>query len=157
MIFGALDALSAMYSKVEASAFSKWNEAEYKRFRMEKGVCEIPLEVGPEETPAEVGLSGLCSLQKGCYLGQEVVNRQARLERASKKLVRLRLSAPAEDAKPSASPRLPIYLDEQGVGDLRGSTEEAPFRGLAMLKTKALEGDLRLGSVAGMEIEVIDD
>lgn len=156
MIFGGGEALEALSLKIEASGFSQWSESEYKRFRIEKGYCDMPTEVGPEETPAEAGLSGLCSLQKGCYLGQEVVNRQSRLERVVKGLERFRLTESSEDVS-SISVGVSIYLNGQVVGSLRALTDEAPFFGLAMLKTKALEaeGCLRLGSESGMRLEVL--
>ena len=142
LIFGEKAEIATVETRLAEANFTPWNEAAFKRFRIEHTLVEIPAEVGPEETPSEVGLNSLCSLSKGCYLGQEVVNRQARLERSNRQLVCVEFSAPATRAPAGSYP--PILANEQTVGELRCSTEEAPYRGLAMLKSKALEKELTL-------------
>lgn len=113
------------------------DESEWRRILRRQP--RIPAEVGLEETPSEAGLAGLCSLQKGCYLGQEVVNRQVRLERSARRLVVVEFSRPF-----ASPPVLPLgLLDPEGreVGSLRSvMTFQDRTVGLAMVKTRALSG-----------------
>ncbi|KAF0096214.1 MAG: folate-binding protein YgfZ [Puniceicoccaceae bacterium 5H] len=105
---------------------------EVETLRLEAALPRVPAEAGPEDTPGEVGLMDGVSLEKGCYLGQEVVNRMARLDRASKRLVAVDL--PREVPVPSK-----IHQDGQEVGELRSCvTTLDGYQGFAMIKVKAL-------------------
>lgn len=155
---GEKASLDRLEASLHTSFLRQWSELEFKSHRIDRLEPLIPDEVGPEETPAEAGLAHLCSLQKGCYLGQEVVNRQSRLERVVKKLVRVRLSAPPESV--AGEQRSMQVIDEEAsrVGELRAWVEHSgSVSGLALLRTKALKRPLFLGSMSGPGLEVIDD
>jgi len=111
--------------------------------RLRAGQAIIPEEVGPGETPLEAGLGDWCSLQKGCYLGQEVVNRQARLERTARALTRLAI----EDAPlPGGAGALPLVTESgDPAGELRAwASSDGETCGLAMVKRKFREDVLYL-------------
>lgn len=50
--------------------------------RIRNGFFRIPTELDAEHSPADAGLASAVSLDKGCFLGQEVVARTLRLGRA---------------------------------------------------------------------------
>ncbi|MDP0499728.1 MAG: hypothetical protein Q7P63_06460 [Verrucomicrobiota bacterium JB022] len=105
---------------------------EVETLRLEAALPRVPQEAGPEDTPGESGLMEAVSLEKGCYLGQEVVNRMARLDRASRRLVAVDL--PGEIAVPAT-----ITQAEAEVGELRSCVATLDgYQGFAMIKTKAL-------------------
>lgn len=127
--------------------------SEWKFRRIQACRAEIPSEIGPEETPVEVGLSDLCSLSKGCYLGQEVVNRQIRLERSNRSLVVVDL----ENEFSPDGPCDPSILTREGVvaGNLRASsTLDGATIGLAMIKTKFLQDDFSMVDFLGRAVSV---
>lgn len=111
------------------------SEAAFRRIRA--GIPRIPAEIGPGETPAEAGLSALCSLSKGCYLGQEIVNRQERLGRANRVLAVVRLSDDELPALPCE-----LFAGGQVAGELRAAVSGPETRGLAMLKRRHLGAPL---------------
>ncbi|MFW6352784.1 MAG: hypothetical protein ACOC3I_00160, partial [Verrucomicrobiota bacterium] len=115
----------------------------------------IPAEVGPDETPAEAGLEHLCSLTKGCYLGQEVVNRQARLDRSARTLVPLLIEGELPDNTP---PRLPLESGGAVVGELRGWVSlKGRTRALAMIKSKAVDLPLTLSGHESIPLKLEKD
>lgn len=60
-----------------------------ERMRVAAGVPDFPAEYGPHSSPLEVsGTSGVTE-QKGCYPGQEVIERTLAIGRPPRKLVRL--------------------------------------------------------------------
>jgi folate-binding protein YgfZ len=144
------DQIAPVVADLKALKPNEMSGESFRRLRYEKALPAIPAEVGVSETPAEVGLSHLCSLRKGCYLGQEVVNRQSRLDRVVKRLVRVRLAAlPDEKAERS------IFAGASVVGELRGWTDEAPYIGLAVIKTKAMQESLYLGQPEGLKLALL--
>jgi folate-binding protein YgfZ len=126
---------------LSAQGWRKASAGEWKSWRLRTRRPAVPAEVGPGETPAMVGLEALCALTKGCYLGQEVVNRQARLERASQSLQVVRLEG---DLAAAGDPFLPVETGEgKAVGELRSwAVTGSSTIGLAVLRNKYLQQPL---------------
>ena len=78
----------------EADPFEAAAEAASRRaegMRIAAGIPLVPVDTGSGDdalNPVEAGLASAVSFDKGCYLGQEVVARAHRLQRASRRLVR---------------------------------------------------------------------
>lgn len=109
--------------------------------RMEAGVPAIPAELGPEDLPGETDLTGdAVSLNKGCFLGQEVVARMHNVGRPRRGLHVLHGSGPI--------PALPaeIHNEAGGVaGWLRSACARGEgWQGVAMLKLSAVEAGVSL-------------
>lgn len=109
--------------------------------RIEHGAPAWPFEYRPEITPLDVGLAGV-SEGKGCYPGQEVIERTLALGRPARRLVRVRLDAPAEPG--------PLLHADKPAGLL---TSVAGIHGLALIKYKQTGPFLR----DGVPVSVIED
>jgi folate-binding protein YgfZ len=93
-------------------------------------------------TPLEVGLRGLVSFTKGCYIGQEVVARLDAYQKVPRELTGITL-----EAEPPAEPALPCMLlaGEGQVGYLTSLSPifwEGRFHGLAVVRRETLESGL---------------
>lgn len=105
--------------------------AELEALRVRSGRGLVGRDVHPTDLPQEVGLEGALSFQKGCFTGQEVVNRLRTRGQVRRKLLAVRLPHPLE---PTDDPRK-IQQNGKIVGELR---TVAGNHGLAMVKTAAL-------------------
>lgn len=66
------------------------------RLRIKARIPAFPNEVNEDHNPWEAGLADAISLQKGCYVGQEVIARLHAYEKVTRSLVALKLSSPME-------------------------------------------------------------
>ena len=100
--------------------------------RMAAGIPSVPVEIGPADLPGEGGLVGdAVSLQKGCYLGQEVVSRMFNVGSPQRALFRLSGSG--------VVPVCPValYQGTKKVGELRSAFSDGDrWQGVALLKTR---------------------
>jgi folate-binding protein YgfZ len=92
--------------------------------RIEHGAPAWPFEYRTDATPLDVGLAGVTE-GKGCYPGQEVIERTLALGRPARRLVRVRLNAPVEPG--------PLTVGDKPVGVL---TSVTGTQGLALIKFK---------------------
>tara|TARA_B100001248_G_scaffold261149_1_gene251361 strand:- start:2131 stop:3036 length:906 start_codon:yes stop_codon:yes gene_type:complete len=96
-------------------------------------IPKIPQDIGPNDFPQEAGLdTGNVSYNKGCYLGQEVMQRLHNIGGLQRKLFALKLESPAP-ALPA-----PLYKGEKQVGELRSQSSDHKI-GLGLIKYKLVE------------------
>lgn len=114
-----------------------WCEAR----RITQGAPRWPTEYRDDITPLDVGLAGV-SEGKGCYPGQEVIERTLALGRPARRLVRVTLAGAAEPGELTAAGAPAGLL-----------TSVAGARGLALIKYK-LTGPFERD---GIRVEVIED
>ncbi|MGB0413938.1 MAG: YgfZ/GcvT domain-containing protein [Coraliomargarita sp.] len=121
-----------------------------QRQRMDAGVPLVPIEVGPADLPGEGGfVEDAVSLNKGCYLGQEVVARMHNVGQARRGLY---LINGAGD-RPVVPASL-LTADGKNGGELRSVVSaEGGWCGVAMLKIRSAGDTLTLES--GGPIEVV--
>ena len=62
-----------------------------RKLRIRQGLPAYPNEINEDYNPWEAGLDGAISLQKGCYVGQEIVARLNAYDKVKRRLVALRL------------------------------------------------------------------
>ncbi len=107
--------------------------------RVRAGIPAVPQEINDDHNPWEAGLGGSISLQKGCYVGQEIIARLNTYEKVQRRLVGLRLDAPA-------APGAPLTRAGEEVGRV---TTPSGLRALAYVKSAFAEAGTRLdqGSV----------
>ncbi|MCD8482179.1 MAG: hypothetical protein LR015_05600 [Verrucomicrobia bacterium] len=103
--------------------------------RIKARIPAIPLDVGMEETPADAGLIGIAvSLNKGCYIGQEVVAKQNLTDRAAKALVLLR-----GEAVPDTLPAPIVDHEQRPCGEIRSyCRQDGQTLALAVVKRKSV-------------------
>ncbi|MHC4953103.1 MAG: CAF17-like 4Fe-4S cluster assembly/insertion protein YgfZ [Planctomycetota bacterium] len=77
-----------------AEAGDNLSGADVDRLRIRHRLPAHPNEINEEHNPWEAGLEGSISIQKGCYVGQEVVARLNTYDKVKRRLVALRLDGP---------------------------------------------------------------
>ena len=109
-----------------------WDAAEV--VRIEAGIPRWPVDMSEKSLLHELRLVPTCaSFAKGCYIGQEVINRIDVMGQVTKKIWGLEM---AEDALPASGAE--VWLDEQNVGStLSGAREGKRVRVLALLRKAA--------------------
>jgi folate-binding protein YgfZ len=88
-------AAGGIYQALPANGAAKLSQESYKILRVETGLPAAPAELSEDYSPLEVGMEYAVSDSKGCYPGQEVIARQITYDKVTRKLVGLRLEAPA--------------------------------------------------------------
>ena len=116
------------------AATTSWMEAQ----RIAFGVPKVPQEIGPEDLPGEAALVGhAVRLDKGCFLGQEVVARMHNVGRARRGLFRV-----SGSGEPPQVPAQLVTEDRSVAGTLRSAFSlDAGWEGVALLKLHRVEED----------------
>jgi folate-binding protein YgfZ len=127
-------------------------EGEAEFLRIQNGLPTIGVDLTADNNPLEGGVLSAISFDKGCYLGQEVVARLHRLQRAGKRLVRFRCSdgsiSPGEEVIHDGKPVAKVTSVARDPG--KGGTT-----GLAMVKARL--DNAELGGAAGWStVEVVE-
>lgn len=100
--------------------------------RITSNIPKIPQDIGPNDFPQEADLDILgVSYSKGCYLGQEVMQRLHNIGGVQRKLFSVKCSARAQTLP------APLYKGEKQVGELRSQSSDGQA-GLALLKHKLI-------------------
>ena len=84
--------------------------------RIEAGIPRYGIDITEKNLPQETGQMYAISFNKGCYVGQEVVERIRSQGHVNRRLVRLLL-----DGRQEIAPETPIVADGQTVGSTRSS------------------------------------
>lgn len=69
------------------------SESGFETIRVEEGCPALGIELTEDHNPWEAGLDGAIHLDKGCYLGQEVIARLDTYDKVKQRLVGLRIPA----------------------------------------------------------------
>ncbi len=159
---GAPDCFECLVDVANADAVTAWLErggAQERPFsgleamRIAARIPSVPRDIGPAETPFDGGLGGFVCLTKGCFLGQEVAARQARLGRWPKTLVRVEGSAKVDTAK-----TYPVFSGGREAGELRSSVYKGfELSGLALVKRSVLGEStvLHLSAEGGEPLRIV--
>jgi folate-binding protein YgfZ len=109
--------------------------------RIAAGIPAIPRDSEPGIlNPVECALISGISFDKGCYLGQEVVARVHRLQRLSKRLVRLAPAAAANALPPTVAGD--VILDGAVVGAFTSiARDRETWQAIGWLKAKVSDGE----------------
>ena len=109
--------------------------ASLETLRIEAGIPRYPIDMAPSILAPELGIEGdTISYSKGCYIGQEVINRIKSIGKVKRKLTGLIF----DSEKPING--LPIEQDSKQIGRGLSSTYSAKFGkniGLGFLQTTA--------------------
>lgn len=97
--------------------------------RIEAGLPGPDGELTDAYNPLEVGLDELISERKGCYTGQEIIARQISYDKVTRRLVGLRLGAPA---MPGAS----LMVEDRQVGEITSAAVSPRLGPIALAVVK---------------------
>jgi folate-binding protein YgfZ len=127
----ALEALAAL--GLEAAS-----GAEFDALRLAAGRARIGFDDGASALPLELGLWEAMSFRKGCYLGQEIIERLFSRSTPARRLMRL--------ASPVAlAPGTPVLAGEEVVGTVTGVVAASEgVLALGLLKRTVLDGSVAL-------------
>ncbi len=112
--------------------WSDWDEYDHLRIRSVRG--GYGYEYTEAFNPLEVGLDAICSDNKGCYPGQEVIARQVNYDRVARGLVLLESEQPLSAGDP-------VKLDGRPLGEVTSVSAVAADRtwpSLAVVRSRQL-------------------
>jgi folate-binding protein YgfZ len=112
--------------------------------RIEAGIPRYGIDITEKNLPQETGQMQALSFNKGCYVGQEVVERIRSRGHVNRKLIRLVI-----DGRHEIAPETPIQSDSQSIGATASSAYSFGFK-----KTIALGYLRRAFSEAGKQVMI---
>lgn len=141
MPFAALDSL---FSRLKDAGVAPVGFLAAEALRIRAGLPRHPQDIGKRAFPHELGLRDrICSFTKGCYMGQEIINRMDTMGKLTRRLVLVELEQPAE-------PGVELQVEGKGVGELTSvSSLGGRHLGLGILRKAAWE--------AGSALDVIPE
>lgn len=146
-IFKREDDYTAVCGKLELAGVRFVSDDVIDFERIAAGYPLVPKELGPGDLPGEAGMAGdAVSLNKGCYLGQEVVARMHHVGQPRRSLYIIE-----GEGSPPVLPADLLGTDGRVAGSLRTVIDKKDgWRGVAMLKLRSIDrGDsLRLNDEA---------
>ena len=96
--------------------------------RIRAGIPRFPQDIGKRAFPHELGLRDrICSFTKGCYMGQEVINRMDTMGRLNKRLVKVALQEPLSSPAEATA-------DDAPIGTLTSFTRVGPPIAMGILR-----------------------
>ncbi len=91
--FGPPAAVAGLWQRLAAAGARPIGAATWEILRIERGLPRLGRELTQNYNPWEAGLGRAIHLDKGCYIGQEVIARLDTYDKVKQQLVGLRLSA----------------------------------------------------------------
>jgi len=108
-------ALGGRLFAVPESSAKQISEAEYESRRIENGFPRWGVDMGPDVLPMEAGLEPIAvSYSKGCYIGQEVIQRVKTYSEPPRMLVQLEIAG--------AKPQEKIAANGEEIGHVTSAT-----------------------------------
>lgn len=142
---------AAVRAALHAAGVASLGDDAFDTLRVEQGYPTFGRELSTEYIPLETGLLDAVSFSKGCYVGQEIIARMESRGRLAKRLMGLRLSAPAAPAR--------LDVGGKAAGDLTSAVVSPRFGpiALAYVRTAHAEPGARV-AVAGSDVtgEVVE-
>jgi folate-binding protein YgfZ len=138
-LLGDREILSAVGNQLERAGAVPVNETALDVIRVEHGIAKVGVDTGEKTIALEALLQRSISFDKGCYLGQETIERATSRGGLKKKMFGLRFEAPVE-------PGAMLFLDGKEVGRVTSavmSPRLGPI-GLAILHHSAWTPGVRL-------------
>jgi folate-binding protein YgfZ len=131
-LIAPLDRLSPLMSRLERIGpkfFLRWIGTQAQDvLRVEAGIPRYGTDMNEENLLLETGLDHFVSFTKGCYLGQEVVERIRSRGHVNKQLVGLKLAGDEPATRGD-----PVYAEEKEIGRLTSSVFSPHLNGLIAL------------------------
>ena len=147
--------LQALSRVLEASGSPRLDLETLEILRIEAGVPGFGTELGEDVLPAEVRLERAISTTKGCYTGQEVVERMRSRGRVGHLMVGL--ACEGEPPEPGAALHISGSDRDKGIGEVTSScrSELAGTIALAFVRSAHSAAGTAL-AVAGQRAEIVE-
>ena len=152
---------------VPAAETSEWaarlalpyaDAATLERLRVEAGLVRWPVDMGERALPHEMrAVPRMCNFEKGCYIGQEVLNRIHSIGHVNRELRKLRLAA---DVKTLPARGDKLFHGEKEVGHITSAVLSLKLNCIAMLgyvrrDANTIGTELNLRSSSGESVATI--
>jgi len=125
LVVAAADA-NSWEKRLAAAGAAKWDSATFEAWRIQQGLPGSGCEIREDVNPWEARLGGSVSLDKGCYLGQEVVARLLNYQKVQRHLMGLTWSKEA-----ALEAGMPVRVNDTTIGTI---TSVSNGTGLALVK-----------------------
>ena len=139
------ESLEEVADKLLESGASAANLDHFEGLRVRRGLPAFPQDMGKRALPHELGLRDrILSFNKGCYMGQEVINRLDNMGKLNRRLVRVRMDSEAQPG--------PVTVGGAEVGELTSVARiDDEVWALGLLRNAAWERGVRIerGGVGG--------
>ena len=148
LVVPKVTAAAAVAALVEAG-FEAATAAELDALRVAAGRARIGFDDGAGAIPLELGLWDAVSFRKGCYLGQEIIERLFSRSTPARRLMRLTSTA-AE-----LLPGMAVLAGDEVVGTLTGVVQATDgVQALGLLKRAVLDGSVAL-TAGGAPLQIV--
>jgi folate-binding protein YgfZ len=140
-----------LYDQLSASGMPQASDADLKAVRLENGIPRYGEDISERYLVQETQLLQAVSFTKGCYLGQEIVERVRSQGKVHRVLTPIRVSGSIPPP-----PGSKLVVNEAAVGEITSAAYSPAFGeivGLAYMRTEALDKDSEM-LVAGMDASV---
>ncbi len=158
-VWGATHAIRALWQEAsrQADRFAALpcGTQALESLRIEAGIPRYGPDMGDDTIPLEAGLLNAISFTKGCYIGQEVVERIRSRGHVNWQLSGLFIDSPVA---PAAGERLVSITDQREVGEITSSCVSPTLArtiGLAYVRREFSEPGSRLALESGPMAEVV--
>ncbi len=149
--FGPLESINALWQRFDAHGAASIDAATWEILRIEEGIPQLGRELTETYNPWEAGLDHAIHIDKGCYIGQEVIARLDTYDKVKQHLVGLQLT---ESDLPEPGQRL--YDGKRELGSIT-SAVYSPLQGpiaLAYVRREASAAGTKL-DLAGIQATVV--
>ena len=128
---------------------TKKPKSQFLRQRIQSLTPSAPEEISSDVNPLEVGLAHSIADQKGCYPGQEVLEKIISLGSPARRLVRFKCDHAIEAKTPLLDPKTSAE-----IGAITSVTFDAPFIGLAIVRKTVAHPGQTLTTTSGLSVTV---
>ncbi|MDE1975628.1 MAG: folate-binding protein YgfZ [Elusimicrobia bacterium] len=147
------DRSEKILAALQSAGAARLGAEAFEMLRLESGVAAFGRELGEEVFPQEARLEAEVSLNKGCYLGQEIMSRLSRRGHVNRLLVRLKLAGPEV---PAAGTKVLVSGRESGsTAGAAYSPREGAALAFAFLRREDAAAGTRAELVGGRPAEII--
>ena len=138
------DQIEDLWIRLTGAGATPTGHQALERLRIEHGRARWPVDGTEKSLVHELGIDGeVCNFNKGCYLGQEVINRVDVKGQINKRLHRIQLDSAAAELAGAK-----VLLDDTEVGTITSSTTTASGSVALAVLRKGAWGDGRQVSIA---------
>ncbi len=149
------DALKHLWRAVlDGNVASACGSEALESLRIEAGIPRYGQDLAEDTLPLEAGLLNALSFNKGCYIGQEIIERARSRGHVNWKLMGLRLEAGAQVPKPSEA----LTADGKAIGEVTSACFSPSLSGpvaLAYVRREVSEPGTKLALASGSAAEVV--
>ncbi len=126
-LIGPSETLASLWRIITERGISPLGETAWNLRRMELGIPLFNSELNEEHNPWEAGLGRAIHMNKGCYIGQEVIARLDTYDKVKQHLVGLSI-----EPETLPAPGTTLYGEQGPVGAITSSAQSPAFGSIAL-------------------------